>query len=312
MSSLPESGLVADPPVVLLDGGTGQELLARADGEPTPLWSARVMIDQPELVGRVHAEYLRAGADVITLNAYSATPCRLARYGLEDQFVPLQQRAGELAVHARQQAGRDGARIAGCLSPYGWSYRPDLAPPYEELVPHYAAIAELQAPYVDLFICETMSSTDEARAALDACRSVGKPVWVSFTVNDDDGTHLRSGEPLSAAIEAVLDADAVMVNCSPPEAVEQALTVLAGRLAPVGASFGAYANGFTHIADDYAPGAVTTILGHRHDLTPEVYADRALVWRKRGATIVGGCCDIGPDHIAVLRRKLDGLPIEPE
>ncbi|TIN50926.1 MAG: homocysteine S-methyltransferase, partial [Mesorhizobium sp.] len=97
--------------VILTDGGMGQELVRRSQSEPTPLWSARVLIDEPELVRDLHAEFIRAGARVITINTYSATPERLAREGAEELFKPLQKRGIELARQARDEAGE--AAIAG-------------------------------------------------------------------------------------------------------------------------------------------------------------------------------------------------------
>ncbi len=286
--------------MTLLDGGMGQELLRRADAEPTPLWSAQVMIDQPELVRDVHEDYIRVGADVITVNTYTATRCRLAPAGLDDDYERLQLLACELAVAAR--GDRSDVMIAGCLSPYGWTYRPELAPPFDELWPQYAETAALQAPHVDLILCETMGSIDEARAAVTGASATGKPVWVSWTVHDDDTVRLRSGERLEDAVEAMSDLDpaAMLVNCSVPEALSAAVATLG----PGGVPFGAYANGFSHIVDDYEPGSITTVLGHRHDLDPATYADVALEWVEHGATIVGGCCEIGPDHIAELARRL--------
>jgi S-methylmethionine-dependent homocysteine/selenocysteine methylase len=286
--------------VTLLDGGTGQELPLRADADPTPLWSTQVMIDQPDLVRAVHADYIAAGADVITVNAYSATRCRLGPAGLDDDYERLQAAACRLAAEAR--GDRTDVLIAGCLSPYGWTYRPELAPPFDELWPLYAETAALQAPHVDLFICETMGSIDEARAAVTGATATGLPVWVSWTLLDDDTARLRSGESLVDAIEALapLGPEAILVNCSVPEAFTAAMPALA--TSPT--RFGAYANGFSHIVESYAPGDVTTLLGHRHDLAPEAYADIVLDWVDRGATIVGGCCEIGPDHIAAIARRL--------
>lgn len=287
----------------LLDGGTGQELLARADADPSPLWSAQVMIDQPELVVAVHQSFIDAGADVITTNAYSATRCRLGPHGVEHDYERLQRLAGELAVDARGE--RDDILIAGCLSPYGWTYRPELAPPFDELWPQYAESAALQAPYVDVVLCETMGSIDEARAAVTGANTTGKPVWVSWTLSDVEQATLRSGESLADAIAAIdeLAPAAMLINCSVPEALTAAMPTLATSPVP----FGAYANGFTQIADDFEPGQVTTMLGHRHDLRPDVYADVVEAWVSEGATIVGGCCEIGPAHIASLRQRLDQL-----
>ncbi|TGT59364.1 hypothetical protein EN813_027465 [Mesorhizobium sp. M00.F.Ca.ET.170.01.1.1] len=111
--------------VTLTDGGMGQELVRRSKSEPTPLWSARVLIDEPDLVRDLHAEFIRAGARVITINTYSATPERLAREGADDLFKPLQKRGIELARQARDESG--DAAIAGCLSPLFGSYAPAAA-----------------------------------------------------------------------------------------------------------------------------------------------------------------------------------------
>ena len=193
--------------------------------------------------------------------------------------------------------------IAGCLSPYGWTYRPELAPPFDELLPLYAETAALQAPHVDLIICETMGSIDEARAAVTGAAATGKPVWVSWTLRDDDSATLRSGESLIDAVAALteLQPAAILVNCSVPEALTAAMPALATSPVP----FGAYANGFTHIVAEFGPGTATTLLAHRHDLDPVAYADFATSWISSGASIVGGCCEIGPEHIAELARRLD-------
>jgi len=286
--------------MTLLDGGMGQELIRRADAAPTPLWSTRVMIDQPDLVRDVHADFIAAGADVITVATYTATRCRLGPAGLGADYERLQTTACQLAVEAR--GDRSDVQIAGCLSPYGWTYRPELAPPFDELWPQYAETAALQAPFVDLIICETMGSIEEARAAVTGAALTGLPVWVSWTLHDDDHAQLRSGERLGDAIDALteLQPAAMLINCSVPEALTAAMPALGASPVP----FGAYANGFTHIVDDYQPGQVTTVLGNRHDLTPAAYADIARGWLDQGATIVGGCCEIGPDHIAALRECL--------
>lgn len=297
--------------VTLLDGGMGQELLRRAVGAPTPLWSAQVMLDEPELVRRVHEDFIAAGAEVITVNAYSATRCRLGPAGLEHDYERLQLLACELAEEAR--AGHAGVRIAGCLSPYGWSYRPELAPTYDALWPLYAETATIQAPHVDVMLCETMGSIDEARAAIRGAAAVDRPIWVSWTLADDDRARLRSGESLGDAVATVgrLPADqtgrieAILVNCSTPEAITAAMPVLATT--PY--RFGGYANGFRHIVDEYQPGSVTEMLGTRHEVSPERYADTVEGWIDQGASIVGGCCEVGPAHIAELAGRLDARAI---
>ena len=286
--------------IVLLDGGMGQELVARSSRPPSPLWSASVMLYEPEIVYAVHRDYVDAGATVLTLNAYSATPERLARQGREDLFEPLQARAVELAERARDAASHDVA-LAGCLPPLVASYRPDVSPDSEAALATYRRIVAAQADRVDLFLGETLASIAEAVAAVTAAVESGLPVWIALTIEDDDGTRLRSGERLVDGVAALLDAgiDARLLNCSRPEAVSAAWPVFAARPGMTGA----YANGFTSVAS-LEPGGTVASLEARHDLNPAAYAEFALEWVEAGASIVGGCCEVGPAHIRHLAERL--------
>lgn len=286
--------------VILLDGGLGQELLARSAEKPTGLWSAQALLDDPQLVYRVHKDFFAAGADIATTNTYTLHRDRLGAFGIEDRFAELQRLACELAVRARDAFGR--GRVAGSLGPTGASYRPELAPPAEQAAELFAEIARLQAPYVDLLLCETMASVDQARGALLGASCLDKPVWLAVTVDDRDGTRLRSGEKLLDILPLVAEfaPEALLVNCSTPEAVDQALPVLAGQDRRIGA----YANGFEKISADFLQaGATVDALQARTRLGPARYADFADGWIARGATIVGGCCEIGPAHIRELDRR---------
>ncbi len=285
--------------VILTDGGMGQELVRRSKSEPTPLWSARVLMDEPDLVRDLHAEFIRAGARVITINTYSATPERLAREGAEDLFQPLQKRGVELARQARDEAG--DTAIAGCLSPLFGSYAPALTISFEDTLDIYRRIVAEQADGVDLFLCETMASAQEARAAVTAASESGKPIWVSWTLADHGAPRLRSGETIANAIDALgdLPVAARLLNCCRPEAIAAALPELIALGGPVGA----YANGFTSV-EALKHGGTVDVLHARHDLDPQAYADQAIGWVEAGAVIVGGCCEVGPAHIAALRDRL--------
>ncbi|MBW2473962.1 MAG: homocysteine S-methyltransferase family protein [Deltaproteobacteria bacterium] len=287
--------------ITLLDGGLGQELLARSAAAPTGLWSTQFLIDRPELVRELHSDYFSAGADVATTNSYAILPDRLCPFGLENRFVELQRLACQLAVSARDEHGQ--GLVAGSMGPVGRSYRPDLAPPIEEAASLYAEIAAIQEPYVDIFLCETMSSVAQARGAVMGASSGRRPVWLALSVDDEDGTRLRSGEAITEILPLLSEFDlaALLVNCSPPEAVSQALPLLAGQGIPLGA----YANGFVKIAPDYLQeGATVDILQARKNLGPEVYTQFAEDWTKQGATIIGGCCEVGPAHIEELAKRL--------
>ncbi len=289
-----------EPDIILLDGGMGQELYRRSGKPASPLWSAQVMMDQPELVAELHGDYIAAGAEVIGLNAYTATPERLARDADAALFEPLQRAALDAARSARDGSGKD-VRISGCLPPLVASYHADVVPDDDRCLASYRRIAAIQADGVDVFLCETLSTVREAAIATRAAAETGKPVWTAVTVDDGDGTRLRSGQPLSEAVNAAVaeGASAVLVNCSIPEAVTQAMAVL--RVA--GVPYGGYANGFTSI-EPMKPGGTVSGLEARTDLGPSAYADHADAWAEAGASLIGGCCEVGPAHIAAMRESL--------
>lgn len=286
--------------ITLLDGSIGQELVRRTEDRATPLWSTQVMMDRPDLVGQVHCDYFVVGATVATTNTYAVHRSRLERVGLADQVPALIETAMAQAEMAR---ARHGGRIAGSLGPLLASYRPDLNPDPGEAALKFGELVSLMKPRVDLFLIETVSSVQEAEGALRATAGCGKPVWLALSVMDDDGTRLRSGEALGDIRQVVekYRPDAVLINCSRPEAVPAALEIVKG----FGKVFGAYANGFTRISEDFLKESpIVDALKRRADLGPKDYADHVMGWIGQGATIVGGCCEVGPDHIAELARRL--------
>lgn len=293
----------------LLDGGMGQELLRRGiDADDNALWSANALLHAPDTVQAVHEDFLRAGADVITTNTYATPRERLAAEGLGDRFEALNEQAGHLATAARDAVTPD-ALIAGSLPPIRGSYRPDRVGPFDALVPQYREMAEVLAPYVDFFLCETMATATEARAAATGAASTDRPVVVSWTLVDhpseaEDGL-LRDGTSLADALDALSDRSlaAVLVNCAPPESVTAAVPRLSHHATvPVGG----YANGFQSIPDDWQYDDPDVLPETRDDLAPGAYAGYVRQWIADGAQIVGGCCEIGPDHISYLRGMLDG------
>lgn len=288
--------------ITLLDGSIGQELVTRSGDRATPLWSTSVMIDHPELLRQVHAAYFNAGATIATTNTYAVLRDRLKRLaGLDDRLEELTATALTSARAARDAHG--SGRVAGAIGPLMASYRPDLCPPADKAAAMYDETVRLLSPQVDLLLIETMSSIDQADGALRAAMKSDKPVWLGMSVMDDDGTKLRSGEALAdlAPLLAQHDPDAVLINCSRPEAVTAAMNIVR----TFGKPFGGFANGFTAITEGFLQDKPTVDALHkRQDMTPAAYADFAMDWVAEGATIVGGCCEVGPDHIAELATRL--------
>ncbi|MEM9808807.1 MAG: homocysteine S-methyltransferase family protein [Cyanobacteria bacterium P01_D01_bin.56] len=290
--------------ILLLDGGMGQELRRRSKNRPTPLWSAQALLDEPELVQTIHEEYIQAGAKVITTNTYITVRHRLQRdAGLGDKFEELNQLAGKLAVQARDSAG-ESVLIAGSLPPLFGSYRPDQVRPVPELQAIYREHVEILNPYVDLFLCETLSTPEESFAAASVAGETGKPVWVSWTLQDNETTRLRGGASLTDAFQQLsnLSVEAVLVNCCAPESITAAMPELVKLNTSI--KVGGYANGFEHIPEQWSISDGISALGKRRDLDPESYSTHAEAWIDAGATVVGGCCETGPAHIQQISESL--------
>jgi len=288
---------------ILLDGGMGRELRSRGVDILTAIWSANALITAPDTVRQVHQDYIAAGADIITTNTYGIIRSNLAKVGLEDQFEDLNVLACTLAGQARRESEAT-VLIAGSLPPLAGSYRPDLVGEVEDILPLYMEQAELLAPYVDLILCETMSSAAEARAAALAASQTGKPVWVAWTLHEDRSGNLRSDETITLAAEFLSDlpVSGFLVNCCAPESITKALP----HLIASGADYvGGYANTFQPIPEDWnLEGDKQTdgFLDLRSDLDAESYAVHVGRWLQAGANVVGGCCGTDPAHIAKIRE----------
>ena len=285
-----------------MDGGLGQEIYRRAGKSAHPLWSARVMMDQPNIVKEVHQDFIRAGAKIITINSYTCTPTRLQRDGEVEWFEKLQTQAINIATDARDELGSMAAdlQIAGCLPPLVGSYTSDQRT-FQELKQEYEQIVAIQAPQVDLFIIETISNSKEAQAAIEAALPASRPILLSFTLSDQNPANLRSGESIADALSAITKSSlsGLLFNCSFPETISQGLEFIRHTEIP----FGGYANGFTSV-DPLKPGGTVDSLAARTDLNEEKYASHAMDWVAKGATFIGGCCEVGPSYINYLHEEL--------
>lgn len=291
--------------ITLLDGGLGQEINSRSTADKSHnLWSVQVMHNEPQIVVDVHKEFIQAGAKVLTLNNYTATPTRMARWDMGHLFASTHQQAIALMNQAIAESGvdRNSINVAGCLPPIAATYVASAALDYQKSYDEYCQLIEQQQAGVDLFLIETISNIEEAEAAIDALKAYDQKLHVGLTLADHQVATLRSGEPLADALVMMQDkgVDAAMINCSFPEAITAALPTLRDS----GLRFGGYANGFTAI-EALVPGTTVDNLQARVDLSPDVYTQHALEWIAGGATIVGGCCEISPAHIEHLCHAIE-------
>jgi len=287
---------------ILLDGGTGRELKRLGAPFRQPEWSALALMEAPEFVSRVHDRYIAAGADVITTNSYAVAPFHIGAARFAARGRELADLAGQLARASADHASRP-VRVAGSLPPVCGSYRPDLVDA-EHARPVLRDLVAGLSPHVDLWLAETLSSTIEAELVREAVGADERPLWLSFTLEDDlakaASPILRSGEPVVAAAETArrLGAEALLFNCSQPEVMAAAV---AEARAAIGTTMalGVYANAFPPQGAEAEANA--TLHDIRADLSPDAYFAFARAWRGLGAAIIGGCCGIGPEHIAALR-----------
>ena len=194
--------------ITLIDGGMGQELIHRSKIKPDYLWSARVLLDHYGLVVDLHKDFINSGAEAITLNSYTITPDRLKKFNLEDSFKPLQESAIKAAKEAINSFSKEtDILLLGSLPPLIMSYKTELGKNKNEAKDIYKRIVEIQQQHVDIFVCETVSSIEEAEVVTEAALGSEKKVWLSFCVKEEDGTRLRSGESLEDALNQFKNTD---------------------------------------------------------------------------------------------------------
>ncbi|MFU0911312.1 homocysteine S-methyltransferase [Kluyvera intermedia] len=302
----PLTAILAEHPFVLLDGAMATELEARGCDLTDSLWSAKVLMENPQLIYDVHLDYFRAGAQVAITASYQATPDGFAARGLDEaQSRSLIGKSVELARQARESYLAEnptakGLLIAGSVGPYGAyladgsEYRGDYqrsAQVFQEF--HRPRVEALLEAGVDLLACETLPSFAEIRALAQLLAEY--PVaqaWFSFTLRDSQ--HLSDGTPLCDVLALLADYPqivAVGINCISLENTTDALSYLHSQT-PL--PLVVYPNSGEHYD------AVTKTWHHHGEAcaTLEGYLPQ---WLAAGAKLIGGCCRTTPKDIAALK-----------
>ena len=288
----------------ILDGGMGQELLARGMKPNSTLWSANAILDANyhQLVLDTHLDFIKAGAEIIVTTTFATRQKRLKENNLLDKFEYLNQKAGEIAQAAKQKF--PNTYIAGGIPPQNLTYEADDRDE-SEITENFNSQAKALNPYVDFFYFDVWSSIKEVRCGIKAIKEFKKPYLVGLHISE--GTTLPSGENINE-IKKIIDENAlgVMLSCVSPENFEKNLVELKSLNVP----FGFKLNGFvtTKLEESYTSifqGKKTNpneILGKREDLTPIKIQEIVKKFKKYGATIIGGCCETGPSHIEAMAK----------
>jgi S-methylmethionine-dependent homocysteine/selenocysteine methylase len=300
--TLPLQQSLSNRAPLILDGAMGTELRRRGVDTGLPLWSANALLANPEMVRQIHAEYLSAGADIITTNTFRTTRRTMRRSNLPDRSKQLTAMAVDLAKRAREEEdlkGKDPSRslLAGSIAPLEDCYRPELVPSDSELRDEHEEHAErLAALGVDFMLLETMNTIREAYAACEAAQRTGKEVIVSFICRKD-GT-LYSGESLVDAVRTLGELHPVgfSLNCVSPRFLDSLVPAIRGLTSlPIAA----YGN--VGLPEDERQDEEFVV-----DIDSRDYARRAAMWHRAGAAIVGGCCGTTPAYIAEIAGTFHG------
>ena len=288
----------------ILDGGMGQELLARGMKSNSTLWSANAILDENyhQLVLDTHIDFIKAGAEIIVTTTFATRQKRLKENNLSDKFEYLNQKAGEIAQEAKKKFPK--TYVAGGIPPQNLTYEVDDRDE-AEIIENFNNQAKALNPYIDFFYFDVWSSIKEVKCGINAIKEFKKPYLVGLHISE--GTTLPSGESIKE-IKDIIDENAlgVILACVSPENFEKNLYELKSLNIP----FGFKLNGFvtTKLKESYTSIFIgnksnpNEILGKREDLTPTRIKEIAKEFKDAGATIIGGCCETSPSHIEAMAK----------
>jgi homocysteine S-methyltransferase len=306
----PIAQVLREFPLVVLDGAFATELERRGCDLNDPLWSARALLENPELIDAVHTAYFEAGADCATTASYQASVEGFRRRGLTAvQALELIRRSVGIAREARDRfwatpghrAGRPKPLVAASVGPYGAfladgsEYRGDYALTEDQLLafhrPRLRALVEAGA---DLLACETIPCLREADALLRLLREFPDTcAWFSFSARD--GEHLCSGEPMAEAarrLDGQRQVVAVGVNCTAPQHVASLIGEVRRNCAHPVVVYPNSGEAYDAASKTWSGAAA-----------PGDFGRRARQWLDAGARVIGGCCRTTPEDI----RSVAGL-----
>ena len=284
---------LAEGEVVLIDGGTGTELEARGVPMNGAVWCGVAVLDHADVVRATHEDYIRAGAEVITVDTFPSNRLALEPAGFGDRVAEINRRAVEVALEARENVAERPVLVAGSLSPHDAHGLPDPEPDPDRVMDCFREQVAVQAEAgVDLFALEMIPSAFYGVPAARAAAESGLPVWLGVHTWSGDGGWELDGS-LEALVRDLLGPGVMAVNAmhSDVDEIDPALDAIERQWDGV---LGAYA----HHGGWVPPNWIF------QDITPEAYAAAALRWVERRVQIIGGCCGIRPAHIARLREVL--------
>jgi homocysteine S-methyltransferase len=290
----------------ILDGGMGQELLARGMEPNGTLWSANAILQEKyhNLLLNTHVDFIKAGAEVIVTTTFTTRKTRLKDNGVEDKFEYLNTKAGEIAQKAKKLY--PGILVAGGLPPQNLTYESDNRNE-EEIKESFYSQAKILNPYVDFFYFDVLSSVREFKAGIESIKEFKKPYLLGAHISE--GTSLPSGERISEILNSIRHEKllGLILSCISPENYDLNLDEIKNLGIPFGFKLNAFIKtnpkpNYTGAYKKSKTGNPNEFLGIRKDLTPEKMAEFAKKFKDAGATILGGCCETRPAHIKEMSK----------
>ena len=286
--------------IIILDGAIGAELEKKGAKMHKDLWCGTCSVESPDLVKKVHEEYILAGADIITTNTYATTPIAMKQYGFDDQISEFNKKSVQLAKEAVKNTNKDVA-IAGSVSTFGSLYKYGL----EAMKPGFKEqLNILSNEGVDLIILEAMSSQADIVETIVECSSQTKlPVWLSIScvINDntnkvmlgyndtvDTDTNVYEDFETSMDNFSKIHQGPILIAHSDIEVTGQAIKIAKKKFNGV---LGAYPNRGHYEKPHWK---------FVDNITPSEYLEKAKSWVGNGTQIIGGCCGVGVEEIKAI------------
>ena len=287
----------------ILDGGMGQMLLAKGLKPRGSLWSATALIDKKhhDLVIDAHLDFIKSGAEVITTNNFAARRIRMVQNNVEDQFNYANEKAGELAVKAKE-ISKKNILIAGSLPAQNDTYVLDKRDK-QIIEKGFLEQATLLKPFVDFFYLDVLCGSKECELALNVTEKFNLPVLVGLHVKKNG--KLPSNERLSEVVEKCKNKNwlGVILACVSPEIIENSIDEIKTLNLPFGYKANLWkteepvpVHKFSTPEDKIGANPIET-MGTRDEYTGEKFLEFAKKMMNKGVTIFGGCCETKPSHI---------------
>ena len=280
--------------IKILDGGLGSELIKRGKNLPSDIWSAEANTKYPNLVHKIHLDYINAGADYITTNTFRSTPRSYKKIN-RTNYIKKSKESFNNAIEIAKSASNNKHPIIGSIAPLEECYDPTLFPN------NAIALSEFQQlgswflnSNVDILLLETMNSIIETDIAITALKPLKLPIWVSFVLKDNE--HLLSGDKLIDALKllAKKQVDTVLLNCNSIKRTYQSMNIISENWTE---SWGIYPN--LGVGEPSIDGRITKYS------SMDDFSDLIIQAINIGANILGACCGSSPEHIKQIKGLLN-------